>query len=48
MNIIGFWEVVTTDGTYYSDRFEGETIKQALADARATFGRDEVVQVIKH
>lgn len=37
--IIGCWIIETTDGeTYFADRFEGETIEKAEADAAATFG----------
>lgn len=37
--IIGCWIIETPDGhTYFSDRFEGETIEKAEADAAATFG----------
>lgn len=37
--VIGCWIIETPDDhTYFSDRFEGETMEKAEADARATFG----------
>lgn len=45
-NIIGAWKITTASGeTWYSDRFDGETIEDAIADAIATFGDGVVVEM---
>lgn len=37
--VIGCWIIETPDGhTYFSDRFEGDTVEKAEANALATFG----------
>lgn len=44
--IIGYYEIVTTEGTFFCDRYESDTIKQAEAEAKATF--KNVIKVIEH
>lgn len=43
---IGCFIITTTDGhTWFADRFEGDTIEQAQADADATFGAGCTVEM---
>lgn len=36
---VGAWIIITSEGKeYFADRFEGETLESAVAEAEATFG----------
>lgn len=45
-DIIGCWIITTPDGeTWFSDRFDDETIESAQRDADATFGAGCTVKI---